>query len=175
MTLADEHGRRLQEVIADHRPRNIHDGAHTVATFPLVPTDARALTLIVPDVIVEEAARLEFDLPVYAPVEARFGSASITVRWADVVNDLRPTPGSPPTHGVLVQVRPGRREEGRVALRPSTVIVDAIQRSCGFGVSPDADGWAFNVPMSEGATGKTVTLVDPVVEVRGPWEVTWRR
>jgi hypothetical protein len=175
LALADQHGRRLEEVTSDHWPRNIHDGAHTVATFPRLPADARELTLVVPRVIVEEAGRLDFDLPVYAPTEARFGSCSITIRWADVVDDLQPAPGSPPTRGVLVQVRPGPRDEARRALRPSTMIVDAIQRSCGFGVSPDPDGWAFNVPLPEGGSAKTVTLHDPVVQVRGPWEITWRR
>jgi hypothetical protein len=174
LALVDEKGRRFDEISSDHRPRNIHEGGHTVATFARLPDDVHELTLIVPGVIVEESERLDFDLPVYAPIERRFGSCSITIRWADVVDDLRPAPGSPPTHGVLAQIRPGRWEENRLALRPSSIVVDSVKRSCGFGISPDPDGWAFTVALPEGSTAKTVTLIDPVVEVRGPWEIRWQ-
>jgi hypothetical protein len=175
LVLVDDRGHRVEEIAPQERPRSLRGGNRTVATFAALSPDAKELTLIVPGVIVEESERLDIALPVHAPTEAKFGPYPMTIRWADVVDNLRPAPNEPPTRGLEVQVRPAGWHGDRRVLRPTRVDVDGGNRSHGFGVGPDSDGWTFNVPLPEGASAKTATLFDPIVKVRGPWEIRWRR
>lgn len=177
LTLVDEHGQRFEDVYDEDLPRpNPHDSRRTIATFPPLSSESRELTLVVPAVIVEESdSSLEVPLPVFAPTDAMFGRYPMTVRWADIVEDLRQAPGEAPARGVEVQLKLGSSNDERRVLRPSRINVDGV-RNWSYGLDyANPDGPVLKVRLPAGGSAKTVTLLDPVVEVRGPWEVRWRR
>ena len=176
LALIDGHGHRLDEITPAQRPHNWRQGNRTVVTFPPLPSDSTDFTLLVPAVqVAESEGSVDVTLPIYAPTEMRFGRSLMTIRWADVVEDMRSAPGQETTRGVEVQFRPTSSDEPRRVLRPGRVLVDgAATSSFGFDYA-DSQGPVMKVRLPAAGMAKTLTLLDPVVEVRGPWEIPWRR
>jgi hypothetical protein len=176
LALIDGHGRRLDEITPAQRPHNWRQGDRTVATFPPLPSDSTHFTLLVPAIQVDESeGSVDVRLPIYAPTEMAFGRCLMTIRWADIVENMRTAPGAETTRGVEVQFRHASADEPRRVLRPGRVLVDgAATSSFGFDYA-DSEGPVMKVRLPPSATAKTLTLLDPIVEVRGPWEIRWRR
>jgi len=176
LALIDGHGRRLDEITPAQRPHNWRQGDRTVATFPPLPSDSTDFTLLVPAVhVAESEGSVDVTLPIHAPTEMTFGRCRMTIRWADIVEDMRPAPGQETTRGVEVQFRHTSADEPRRLLRPSRVLLDgAATSSFGFDYT-DPQGPVMKVRLPRSGMAKTLTLLDPVVEVRGPWEIRWRR
>jgi hypothetical protein len=177
LVLIDERGNRFDEVADASLPRaDPGQGGRTIATFPPIPADSKELTLLVQKVLVRESgARLEIALPVHAPMELTFGSDPVTIRWAEIVDDLRPAPGEPPTRGIEVQFKSRESHDGRRVLWPIRLLVDG-EPTWNYGFNhADPEALRLNVPLRAGESAKSVTFLDPVVEVRGPWEIQWRK
>jgi hypothetical protein len=176
LALIDGQGRRLDEITPAQRPHNWRQGDRTVATFPPLPFDSTDFTLLVPAVqIAESEGSVDVTLPTYRPTDMKFGRCLMTIRWADVIEDMRPAPGQETTRGVEVHFRPASADDPRRVLRPGRVLVDgAATSSFGFDYA-DSQGPVMKVRLPASGMAKTLTLLDPVVEVRGPWEVRWRR
>ena len=177
LVLIDEHGRRLEEIPSSELSRpDRADGSHTVAMFPALPDDARTLTLVVPGVVIKEGDEmLELELPVTDPIEARFGPYPVRIASAKISDDVRSGPGEPPKHGVEVRFgSAGWYDEGRV-LHPERIRVGEIERSCGWGRGRDPEFLTLNVQLPEGTSAGSVTLLDPVLKIRGPWEIEFTR
>jgi hypothetical protein len=168
----DEHGGRFEELIARDLPRaNALEGGRTVASFAPLPSAAKEITLVVPALTVQESeGSLQIALPVHAPTDLSFGPYPMTVRWADIVEDLRPAPGDPPARGVEVQFRRGGWRDDRQARWPGRVLVDGT-RTWNFGMNnADPESPVVNINLA-GASAETVTFLEPIVKVRGPWEI----
>jgi hypothetical protein len=177
LVLVDQHGRRLEEIPSSElsRPDRV-DGSHTVAMFPALPDDAQSLTLVVPGVVIKEGDEtLELELPVTEPTEARFGPYPVRIGSARISDEVRPGPGEPPRHGVEMRFgSAGWFDDGRV-LYPERIRVGEIERFCGWGRGRDPEFLTLNVELPEGTSARSVTLVQPVVKVRGPWEIAFSR
>lgn len=92
-----------------------------------------------------------------------------------MVDDLRPAPGEPLTRGVEVRFKTGAWQNDRQVLRPGAILADGA-RCWNFGFDhANPEALRLNVPLRDGVTAKTITFLDPVVRVRGPWEIPWRR
>jgi hypothetical protein len=177
LVLIDDRGERFEEIFDPNlRRADPGDSAQTVATFPPMPAESTYLTLVVPKVLVQESEwSLDVALPVYAPTEFSFGPYPITVRWAGVVDQAQTAPGEPPARGVEVQLTTRGSNEERRVLRPGRVLVDGA-RNWDYGLNyADPAVLGLSVRLREGGSAKTITFLDPVVEVRGPWEIQWRR
>src|SRR5213593_4057382 len=126
-------------------------------------------TLVVQKIVAQESeGALEIMLPVHAPTEVTFGTYPMTIRWADVVDDLRPAPGEPLARGVEVQLKESDSHEGRRVLRPGGILIDGA-RNWNFGFNyADPKALGLNIRLRAGESAKTVTFLDPVVEVHGP-------
>jgi hypothetical protein len=174
--LIDGHGRRLDEITPAQRPHNWRQGNRTFAIFPPLPSDSTDWTLLVPAVqVAESEGSVDITLPIHAPTETVFGRCPMTIRWADIVEDMRSAPGEATTRGVEVHYRRTSADEPRRVLRPGRVLVDgAATSSFGFDYA-DSQGPVMKVRLPASGMATTLTLLDPVVEVRGPWEVRWRR
>jgi hypothetical protein len=177
LVLVDQHGRRLEEIPSSElsRPDRV-DGSHTVAMFPTLPHDAQTLTLVVPGVVIKEGEEtLDLELPVTEPIEARFGPYPVRIGSARISDDVRPRPGEPPRHGVEMRFgAAGWFDDGRV-LHPERIRVGEIERFCGWGRGRDPEFLTLNVELPEGTSARSVTLLQPVVKVRGPWEIAFSR
>lgn len=174
--LVDGRGRRFEEAFTRDVPRgSLREGGRRLVAFPPLPSDATELTLAVPAVIVTEVeGSLEIPLPVYAPTDASFGPYPLTIRWADVVDQLRTAPGEPPTRGIEVQFMSGEWRNERTLLWPGRILVDSV-RNWNFGFDrADPAATHLNIRLREGESAKTVTFLEPVVKVRGPWEIRFR-
>lgn len=177
LTLIDKRGQRFDEVVDANLPRpKPGQGAHTIAAFPPIPAGPTELTLVVQKIVAQESeGALEIMLPVHAPTEVTFGTYPMTIRWADVVDDLRPAPGEPLARGVEVQLKESDSHEGRRVLRPGGILIDGA-RNWNFGFNyADPKALGLNIRLRAGESAKTVTFLDPVVEVHGPWEVRWQK
>ena len=177
LALVDQRGQRIEEVSDPSLPRpNPRDGTHTVATFPPIPADSTDLTLVVPRVNVHESeGRMDLKLPVYTPTDVIFGPYPMVIRWADFVDDLRGAPGAAPSRGVAVQLQHRDTDNGRRVLQPRRVEVDgARQWNVGFDYA-DSKTISMSIHLRAGESPKTITFLEPEVEVRGPWEIRWRR
>ena len=176
LALIDGHGRRLDEMTPAQRPHNWRQGDRTVATFPPLPSDSIDFTLLVPAVqVAESEGSVDVTLPIHVPTETAFGRCLMTIRWADIVEDMRSAPGAETTRGVEVHFRPTSGDEPRRVLHPGRVLVDgAATSSFGFDYA-DSQGPVMKVRLPAAGVAKTLTLLDPVVEVRGPWEIRWQK
>ena len=173
--LIDEDGRRLDELsmrgrMAMKRP----GGGRTVVSFPR--TDSRALTLIVPAVVFQESdGSVELQLPIYAPTDLSFGRHPVRIRYANAVSDLPAAPGESPQPGIEVQLGSADWHEGRRVLHPGPVFVDGIHRGYSITGRGEPGFVSLNIPLADAASARTVTMRDPVVAVRGPWEIHFSR
>ena len=173
LVLVDEQGRRFEEIPSRSLSRSDRvDGRHTVAMFPALPADARKIALVVPGVIVkEEDQTLDLDLPVTEPTEMRFGPYPVQIASAKLSDDVRSGPGEPLAHGVELKFGPaGWYNDGQV-LHPERLRIGETDRYCGWGRGVDPTLLTLNVPLPAGTSAESVTLLDPIVKVRGPWEV----
>jgi hypothetical protein len=175
LALIDERGGRLDEIISARGRHNWGQGRRTVATFPALPSNSTDFTLLVPAVqIAASEGSLDITLPIHAPTEAALGGCPVTIRWADIVEDMRSAPGET-TRGVEVHFRSAASNEKRRILRPGGVLIDGA-RTWSFGFNyANPEGPVMNIRLPASGIANTVTLLDPIVEVRGPWEVRWRR
>jgi hypothetical protein len=171
----DEEGRRFEEVVPTMGRRMRQDPGRAIAAFVRPLEDSARLTLVVPRVVVKElAASLELPLPVFAPTDLALGPYPVTIRWADVVDDVRTAPGETTTRGVQVRFKSGEWRNGRRVLWPGSLLVDGAGTwNYGFDHA-DPQGLSINIRLRDGDSAKTVTLLEPLVEVLGPWEIQWR-
>ena len=146
----------------------------TAVAFPR--TDSRALTLVVPSVIVQESeGELEFDLPIFAPTDLLFGRHPVRVQYASAVDVLPATPGEAAQPGIEIQFGSATWHDDRRVVLPGPVFVDGSHVQWSVTGRVEAGTTSLNIPMPDGASARKVTMREPVVAVRGPWEVKWRR
>jgi hypothetical protein len=172
LTIVDDRGNRFEEVFSGSIAHRNQRGGRSVAAFPPLREDASSLTLVVSTVLVQEVeGSLDVAIPVHVPTELSFGPYPLTIRWADIVGDLRVVPGQPPSRGIDIQLKRERWHENRHVLRPGKLLIDGA-RTWNFGLN-HADASAIHVTISlrDQESAKTITLLEPVVEVRGPWEI----
>ena len=173
--LIDEGGRRVEELsmrgrMGMKRP----GGGRTVVSFPR--TDSRNFTLVVPSVVFQESAgSLELQLPIHVPTDLSFGRHPVRIRYANAVNDLPAAPGEAPQPGIEVQLGTVDWHDGRRVLRPGPVFVDGIHRGYSVTGRGEPGFVSVNIPLADAASAQTVTMRDPVVAVRGPWEIRFSR
>jgi hypothetical protein len=90
--LIDGDGHRTEEIFMRDRMEMRRISGTTVVAFPR--TDSRTLTLVVPAVVVQESeGELEFDLPIFAPVDLMFGRHPVRIRYAAAVARRRAQAG----------------------------------------------------------------------------------
>jgi hypothetical protein len=167
-TVVDDRGRRYEEVFTGAIARRSQHGGRSVASFARLPDEVDRATLVVPAVVMQEAdAGLDIPLPIYVPTDLSFGPHPITIRWADIVPDLRVAPGHPATRGVEVQFKSDTWQNDRRVLRPGKLLLDG-ERTWNFGFDHEL---RLSIMLREEQSPKTVTFLEPVVEVRGPWEI----
>jgi hypothetical protein len=152
------------------------DAARGYALFPAIPTDAGALRLLVPSVVVEDPeATLDFDLPVLTRQNLSFGPYPVQLHPMDVVDDLLAPPGQPPGHGLRGAIAPATSNEDRQFVRALKIVLDGRTQLLGFGWHPEPDTVNFDVPLERGVEPKHATLTNAIVRVRGPWEIAFDR
>ncbi len=172
LVLVDEQGRRFEEIPSRNLSRpDRGDGRHSVAMFPALPADARKIALVVPGVVIKEDQTLDLDLPVTELTEMRFGPYPVRIASAKLSDDVRSGPGEPLAHGVELKFGPaGWYDDGQV-LHPERVRIGGTERFCGWGRGTDPTLLTLNVLLPNGTSAESLTLLDPIVKVRGPWEV----
>jgi hypothetical protein len=123
----------------------------------------------------ESDGSLELQLPIYAPTDLSFGRHPVRIRYANAVSDLPAAPGESPQPGIEVQLSSAGWHEGRRVLRPGPVFVDGIH--CGYSITGRGEpGFvSLNIPLADAVSARTVTMRDPVVAVRGPWQIRFTR
>ena len=167
--LIDEDGRRMEEVSLRDRMGMKRSGK-TVVAFPR--TESRTLTLVVPAVVVQEAnGTLEFELPIFAPTDLFFGDHPVQIRYASAVDALPTMPGEVPQPGIEVQFGPALWHDERRVLFPGPVFVDGTYAGHGMTARAERGVASVNIPLKEPTSARRVTMHEPVVAVRGPWEV----
>src|SRR2546428_11598308 len=173
--LIDEGGCRLEELSMRGRMRMKRPGGgRTVVSFPR--TDSRNFTLIIPSVVFQESAgTLDLQLPIYAPTDLSFGRDPVRIRYASAVENLPAAPGEAPQSGIEVHLGTAEWNDGRRVLRPGPVFVDGIHRGYSITGRGEPDFVSLNIPLADAASARTVTMRDPVVAVRGPWEIRFSR
>jgi hypothetical protein len=172
--LIDENGHKFKEVGMRDRMKMRRISGTTAVAFPR--TDSRALTLVVPSVIVQESeGELEFDLPIFAPTDLLFGRHPVRVQYASAVDVLPATPGEAAQPGIEIQFGSATWHDDRRVVLPGPVFVDGSHVQWSVTGRVEAGTTSLNIPMPDGASARKVTMREPVVAVRGPWEVKWRR
>jgi len=176
LLLLDEHGRACQE-IAKRDAREPMDRSE-LAVFPALPDDARALELVVPFITIEETkAPVVMKLPVVDPLALTFG------RYAIRVLSTGEAPDSPRRRNfgpaLAVRLDLGGWQGDRRVLFPSGVLVDGNNLGMGYGNGINATApqpaEMVEVRMPDPHAPKLLTLIAPVVQVRGPWRVRFSR
>lgn len=178
LVLIDGQSRRYDEELSRESTQKPRDsGARTIAKFPPLPADATELTLIVPSVVVEESgATLEFELPMTGERSVRFGAFPMRLGPATIAQDLLEAPGRQPGYGLRFALGPRDWHNGRRVVRPMRISVDGVeQKGYGWGWHPEPDMTNYTVTLKPGASPKRVTLERPMLSVRGPWEIPFRR
>jgi hypothetical protein len=169
-----EGGDRIQELSMRERMEMRRMSGSTVIAFPR--TESRSLTLVVPAIVVQESeGTLELDLPIYAPTDLMFGRLPVRIRYAGAVDALATAPGEAARPGVEIQFGNGTWHDDRRVLHPGPVFVDGshVDWSVTDRVEPGVT--SLNIPMADGASARKVTMREPVIAVRGPWEIAFRR
>jgi hypothetical protein len=179
LELLDDRGRRYEELLPSEvlpRPKP-SEGGRTMVAFPLLPADVQALTLVVGAVTVQEPeGSLTLDLPVEEPSELSFGAYSLRVLSARMgTARQRPPSLTPDRPAVMVTIAPGAWHGDRRAMKPARTLIDGAERFHGWGRGADADVLTFEIPVGEADRPRTVTLAEPIVRIRGPWEVRFTR
>jgi hypothetical protein len=172
--LVDGSGSRFAELsMRDRTNMRRPLGARTVVSFP--PTESRALTVEIPAVVLQEREGvLEFDLPIFAPVDLMFGRYPMRIRYAAAVDRLAAAPGDEPRPGIEVQLD-DESHDGRRVLRPGPIHVDGVH--CDYSILGGGDPWVerINIPMADAGGARRVRMGKPVVAVRGPWRISFTR
>ena len=178
LVLVDGQGRRFEEELARETTQQHSDsGARAIAKFPPLPADATDLRLVVPSVVVEESsATLEFELPMKGQRDVRFGAYPMRLGPATVAHDLPEAPGRQPGYGLRFALGPRGWHNDRRVVRPMRISIDGVERKgFGWGWHPEPDMTNYTVTLTPGESPKTVTLERPMLSVRGPWEIRFRR
>ena len=168
--LIDEDGRRLEEISMRDRMEMRRISGTTVVIFPR--TESPTLTLIVPAVVVQESeGTLEFELPIVAPTDLFFGEHPVRIRYARAVDALPTMPGEAPQPGIEVQFGPAVWHDERRVLFSGPVFVDGVYAGHGMTARAEPGVATVTIPLKEPTTARKVTMREPVLAVRGPWEV----
>ena len=167
--LIDHDGSRMEELSMRDRMQMKRSGT-TVVAFPR--TDSRALTLVVAAVVVQESeGTLELELPILAPTDLFFGPHPVRIRYASAVDALPTMPGEAARPGIEVQFGPARWHDERRVLFPGPVLVDGVYAGHGTTGHAEPGGVTVGIPLADPTSARKVTMREPVVAVRGPWEV----
>jgi hypothetical protein len=167
-------GDRLHELSMRERMGMRRMSGSTVVSFPR--TDSRSLTLVVPAIVVQESeGTLELDLPIYAPTDLMFGPHPVRIRYASAVDALPTAPGEAARPGVEIQFGDATWHDDRRVLRPGPVFVDGSHVDWSVTDRVEPGVMSLNIPMADGASARKVTMREPVIAVRGPWEIAFRR
>ena len=168
-----EGGDRLHELSMRERMGMRRSGS-TVVSFPRI--DSRSLTLVVPAIVVQESeGTLELDLPIYAPTDLMFGPHPVRIRYASAVDALPTAPGEAARPGVEIQFGDATWHDDRRVLRPGPVFVDGSHVDWSVTDRVEPGMMSLNIPMADGASARKVTMRQPIIAVRGPWEIAFRR
>ena len=168
--LLDEDGHRLDEISMRDRMQMRRTSGTTVVAFPR--TDSRRLTLIVPAVVIQESeGTLEIELPIFAPTDLFFGHHPVRIRYASAVDALPAAPGEAPRAGIEVQFSTESWHDERRVLWPGPVFVDGVYAGHGITSRAEPGGTSVNIPLKDPTSARKITMREPVVAVRGPWEV----
>lgn len=172
--LVDGSGSRFAELSTHDRMHMRRPfGGRTVVSFPR--TESRALTVEIPAVVLQEReGTLEFDLPIFAPVDLMFGRHPVRIRYAAAVDRLATAPGEEPRPGIEVQLG-DESHDGRRVVRPGPIHVDGVHRD--YSAHGGGDPWMdrISIPMADAAGARRVRMGKPVVAVRGPWRISFTR
>lgn len=176
LRLRDEHGREYAEM-AKRDAREPMD-RRELAVFPALAPDARELELVVPFVTVEEAkAPVVVRLPITTPTPVTFGRYSIRVLSAGDAPDSPRRRNFGPALSIALDL--GGWQGDRRVLFPSGVLVDANDLGMGYGDGINATApepvTTVEVRMPDPSAPKLLTLIAPVVQVRGPWRIRFER
>ena len=168
--LVDEDGHRMEEISMRDRMEMRRISGMTVVAFPR--TDSRTLTLIVPAVVVQESeGTLEFELPIFAPTDLFFGHHPVQIRYASAVDALPTMPGEAPEPGIEVQFGAASWHDERQVLFPGPVFVDGVYAGHGMTARGEPGAASVTIPLKDPTSARTVTMREPVLAVRGPWEI----
>ena len=172
LLLRDEHGREYAEM-AKRDAREPMDRSD-LAVFPPLAPDARELELVVPFVTVEEAkAPVVVNLPVTEPLPITFGRYAIRILRTGAAPDSPRRRNFGPALSVELDL--GGWQGDRRVLFPSGVLVDGNNIGMGYGNGINASSPepvdTVEVRMPDPERPKLLTLIAPVVQVRGPWRV----
>jgi hypothetical protein len=176
LVLRDEQGREYAEM-AKRDAREPMDRSE-LAVFPPLPDDARDLELVVPYVTVEEAkAPVVLRLPVTEPTPVAFGRYAIRVLSTDEAPDSPRRRNFGPALAVRLDL--GDWMGDRRVLYPSGVLVDGNNWGMGYGDGINSTApepvKTVEVRMPDPSAPKLLTLIAPVVQVRGPWRIRFAR
>lgn len=178
LTLVDARGHRYVEEMSREtvvHPGSPDDLARGYALFPAVPPEVDTLTFEVPHVVIEDpAATLEFDLPLAAPLTTRIGPYPVEVRSVDLVDNLLAPPGEPAGHGLRMAIGPSGTDDGPRFVRARKLVVDGMEHQLGWGWHPEPGMVNVDVHLPRDATPRHLKLMDAVVRLRGPWEVSFQ-
>jgi hypothetical protein len=129
----------------------------------------------VPAIVVQESeGTLELDLPIYAPADLMFGRHPVRIRYASAVDALATAPGEAARPGIEIQFGAVWHDDRRVML-PGPVFVDGSHVAWSVTGRAEAGSMSLNIPMADAASARNVTMHEPVIAVRGPWEITFQR
>lgn len=176
LVLRDEHGREYPEN-AKRDSREPMDRSD-LAVFPSLPPDAGELELVVPFVTIEEAkAPVVVHLPVTEPMALTFGRYAIRIVSTGAAPDSPRQRNFGPALAVRLDL--GGWQGDRRVLYPSGVLVDGNNLGMGYGnginsTAPEPVD-TIEVRMPDPSAPKLLTLIAPVVQVRGPWRVKFAR
>jgi hypothetical protein len=174
LALIVESGDRIQELSMRERMGMRRISGSTVVAFPR--TESQSLTLVVPAIVVQESeGTLELDLPIYAPTELMFGRHPVRIRYARAVDALATAPGEVARPGVEIQFGSPTWHDDRRVLHPGPVFVDGSHVDWSVTGRVEPGVMSLNIPMADGASARKVTMQQPVIAVRGPWEIAFRR
>jgi hypothetical protein len=172
--LIDEGGGRIQELSMRERMEMRRLSGSTVVAFPRIKS--RSLTLVVPAIVVQEAeGTLELDLPIYAPTDLIFGRHPVRIRYAGAVDALATVPGEAARPGLEIQFAIATWRDDRRVMLPGPVFVDGSHVEWSVTGRAEAGAMSLNIPMAHAASARKVTMHEPVIAVRGPWQIPFQR
>jgi len=180
LILRDQTGAQYRELVETARARRaVFD--RDFAVFEPLSSEARSLELAVPYVFVEEArGSFEIELPVDAPASGLFGTCLVRVLSVHTVI-AAPEVHNPMyrTRSLGAQIDAGGWQGERRLLLPARLLVDrapsGIRLAKGIDcVAPEPVDY-FEAADEGPSTARTLTLLGPIVQVRGPWSVRFAR
>ena len=180
IVLRDSTGRTFTEHFRQDARDQFPDpsGIADVAVFDALPTGTGDLTIEIPSVCFDDSRpALDIDLPVDAPIDARFGNYAIRITSANAVTVKR---GGRDVSVVALDVELGSVEDDLCVLYPTRAKADGKMTGAGwgshgiYGPSPQPTK-VVEVYYAGETPPKRITLNGATIRARGPWRITFAR